>query len=129
MSKGDLGIVEKVKPLFPTLVSVCLFNECHLVQGVDDPQTEADRRAQLCIIGNLNKKFPLMSIIGEEDLAQESNVELVNDIDKEVLNLRCPEELVNVTEEDVSIEFTESFQCCCYISSIFLSVCCVGGSP
>jgi hypothetical protein len=69
-----------------------------------------------------------MSIIGEEDLAQESNVELVNDIDKEVLNLRCPEELVNVTEEDVSIEFTESFQYCCCISYIFLSVCCVGGS-
>lgn len=108
-------------------MSVCLFNECHLVQGVNDPQTEADRRAQQCIIGNLNKKFPLMSIIGEEDLAQETNVELVNDIDKEVLNLRCPEELVNVTEEDVSIEFTELFQYC-YISSIFLSVCCVGGS-
>nr|CAH0103015.1 unnamed protein product [Daphnia galeata] len=79
MSKGDLGIVEK---------------------GVNDPQTEADRRAQQCIIGNLNKKFPLMSIIGEEDLAQETDVELVSDLDKEVLNLQCPEELRNVTEED-----------------------------
>jgi 3'(2'), 5'-bisphosphate nucleotidase len=75
-----------------------------LVQGVNDPQTEADRRAQQCIIGNLNKKFPLMSIIGEEDLAQETDVELVSDLDKEVLNLQCPEELQNVTEEDVSIE-------------------------
>jgi 3'(2'), 5'-bisphosphate nucleotidase len=71
---------------------------------VNDPQTEADRRAQQCIIGNLNKKFPLMSIIGEEDLAQETDVELVSDLDKEVLNLQCPEELRNVTEEDVSIE-------------------------
>ena len=75
-----------------------------MVQGVNDPQTEADRRAQQCIIGNLNKKFPLMSIIGEEDLAQETDVELVSDLDKEVLNLQCPEELRNVTEEDVSIE-------------------------
>ncbi len=89
---------------------------------MDDPQTEADRRAQQCIIGNLNKKFPLMSIIGEEDLAQETNVELVSDIDKEVLNLQCPEELVNVTEEDVSrnyiehIFFTRSFKYFCYIS-------------
>lgn len=71
---------------------------------MNDPQTEADRRAQQCIIGNLNKKFPLMSIIGEEDLAQETDVELVSDLDKEVLNLQCPEELRNVTEEDVSIE-------------------------
>lgn len=76
-------------------------NQCYLVQGVNDPQTEADRRAQQCIIGNLNKKFPLMSIIGEEDLAQETDVELVTDIDKEVLNLQCPEELSNVSEEDV----------------------------
>ena len=82
---------------------------------MDDPQTEADRRAQQCIIGNLNKKFPLMSIIGEEDLAQETNVELVNDIDKEVLNLQCPEELVNVTEEDVSIAYTRSSQYICNI--------------
>lgn len=44
-----------------------------------------------------------MSVIGEEDLAQETDTELVSDIDKEVLNLKCPEDLVNVTEEDVSI--------------------------
>ena len=59
-----------------------------MVQGVNDPQTEADRRAQQCIIGNLNKKFPLMSIIGEEDLAQETDVELVSDLDKEVFNVQ-----------------------------------------
>lgn len=71
---------------------------------MNDPQTEADRRAQQCIIGNLNKKFPLMSIIGEEDLAQETNTEFVSDIDKEVLNLKCPAELVDVKEEDVSMK-------------------------
>ena len=43
-----------------------------------------------------------MSIIGEEDLAQETNIDLVSEIDKEILNLQCPESLVNVTEEDVS---------------------------
>ncbi len=36
-------------------------------QGVDDPQTEADRRAQRCIVGHLQRQFPRLRIIGEED--------------------------------------------------------------
>lgn len=73
------------------------------MQGVNDPQTEADRRAQQCIIGNLSKKFPLMSIIGEEDLTQDTNIDIVSETDKEILNLKCPDNLANVTEEDVSV--------------------------
>ena len=46
MNKGELGIIEK---------------------GVNDPQTEADRRAQHCIISNLSRQFPSLKIIGEED--------------------------------------------------------------
>lgn len=44
-----------------------------------------------------------MSIIGEEDLAQETNIDIVSETDKDILNLKCPDHLVNVTEEDVSV--------------------------
>ena len=36
------------------------------VQGYDDPQTEADRRAQRCIVASLSSQFPNITIIGEE---------------------------------------------------------------
>lgn len=43
-----------------------------------------------------------MSIIGEEDLAQDTNIDLINEIDKEILKIKCPDNLMSVTEEDVS---------------------------
>lgn len=45
LKQGDLGIVDK---------------------GKNDPQTEADRSAERCIIASLSKKFPTIKIIGEE---------------------------------------------------------------
>ena len=38
----------------------------HLSQGGNDPQTEADRKAQRCIVASLTKKFPEISVQGEE---------------------------------------------------------------
>ena len=37
-----------------------------VTQGYDDPQTEADRRAQRCIVASLSSQFPNITIIGEE---------------------------------------------------------------
>ncbi len=37
-----------------------------LLQGVDDPQTVADRRAQHCIIASLKARWPQLTIVGEE---------------------------------------------------------------
>ena len=37
-----------------------------IFQGVNDPQTEADRRAQQCIVASLLKKFPGIHVEGEE---------------------------------------------------------------
>ncbi len=37
-----------------------------LYQGINDPQTEADRRAQRCIFATLKQRFPQLAIIGEE---------------------------------------------------------------
>ena len=48
MDKGDLQIVDKG------------------VGGVSDPQTEADRRAQYCIVQSLQTKFSNLKIVGEE---------------------------------------------------------------
>ena len=36
------------------------------VQGGNDPQTEADRKAQRCIVASLNKRFPGVRVEGEE---------------------------------------------------------------
>ena len=35
-------------------------------QGGNDPQTEADRKAQRCIVASLTKRFPGINIQGEE---------------------------------------------------------------
>jgi 3'(2'), 5'-bisphosphate nucleotidase len=45
LQKGSLGIIDK---------------------GVNDPQTEADRRAQRCIVATLQHRFPGINVIGEE---------------------------------------------------------------
>ena len=40
----------------------------HVSQGYDDPQTEADRRAQRCIMATLRSRFPKLTVIGEEEV-------------------------------------------------------------
>lgn len=37
-----------------------------LTQGGNDPQTEADRKAQRCIVNTLATRFPAITIYGEE---------------------------------------------------------------
>ena len=39
--------------------------------GKFDPQTEADRASQKCIIGSLLKIYPALNIIGEEEVCCE----------------------------------------------------------
>jgi len=36
------------------------------LQGINDVQTEADRRVQHCILASLNKLFPNVAVIAEE---------------------------------------------------------------
>ena len=36
------------------------------LQGINDVQTEADRRVQHCILASLNKLFPNVTVIAEE---------------------------------------------------------------
>nr|CAI5850260.1 unnamed protein product [Callosobruchus analis] len=88
MTKGDLGIVEKgAEP--------------------NDLQTEADRSAQRCIIASLAKKFPGVTIIGEEgpshridDVPQEW---LVSEVDEAVLSLECPPQFKEIDAQDVVV--------------------------
>ncbi|XP_011197359.1 3'(2'),5'-bisphosphate nucleotidase 1 [Bactrocera dorsalis] len=85
MQRGNLGIVEK--------------------EGKDDLQTEADRSAQQCIIASLSRKFPNITIIGEEG---DSNLNvkaewLVSEENEEFLTHSCPEELLEIKEEEFVI--------------------------
>lgn len=83
MKSGELGIIEK---------------------GINDLQTEADRSAQRCIVTSLSKQFPKVTIIGEETLEQDSSDELVVNLSEcEMLNAKCPENLLSLKEEDVVI--------------------------
>ncbi|XP_018796175.1 PREDICTED: 3'(2'),5'-bisphosphate nucleotidase 1 [Bactrocera latifrons] len=85
MQRGNLGIVEK--------------------EGKDDLQTEADRSAQQCIIASLSRKFPNITVIGEEG---DSNLNvkaewLVSEENEEFLTHSCPEELLEIKEEEFVI--------------------------
>lgn len=76
------------------------------MQGKDDPQTEADRSAQRCIIASLAKQFPQVRIIGEEGATDVTNVPsewIVNDLDQEFLKNQCPETLTHINEKDLVI--------------------------
>ncbi|CAG2176865.1 unnamed protein product [Oppiella nova] len=85
MKTGDLAVVDK---------------------GINDLQTEADRRAQNCIITSLSKQFPKISIIGEETLDPNDKIEdhwMVTTYDESVFKHKCPEEWLNVTDEDIVV--------------------------
>ena len=48
-------------------ISLCLqIDVMKWLQGVNDVQTEADRRVQHCILASLNKLFPDVAVIAEE---------------------------------------------------------------
>ncbi|XP_053768621.1 3'(2'),5'-bisphosphate nucleotidase 1 isoform X2 [Desmodus rotundus] len=85
IAEGDLGIVEKT---------------C-----ATDLQTRADRLAQLSICSSLARKFPRLTIIGEEDLpCEDVDQELIEDGQwEEVLRQPCPSQYSTVKEEDLVV--------------------------
>ena len=92
LKSGKLGVVEKVLDIgflgrimryvsmffiggFTNFFFYCKVQQCsessvyvHVSQGYDDPQTEADRRAQRCIMATLRSRFPKLTVIGEEEV-------------------------------------------------------------
>ncbi|XP_063717335.1 3'(2'),5'-bisphosphate nucleotidase 1-like [Symsagittifera roscoffensis] len=78
---GDLSIVEK---------------------GVQDFQTEADRRAQQLIIGNLNKLHPSLVCIGEEDGLSETVEHADSELDEECLSATYPTVLSSLEENQIT---------------------------
>ncbi|XP_037091967.1 3'(2'),5'-bisphosphate nucleotidase 1-like isoform X2 [Pollicipes pollicipes] len=86
LSAGDLGIVEKT--------------------GINDLQTEADRSAQRCIVANLARQFPRLTVIGEEEPDDRPVPDhwLVEDgADPRAERVDCPEQLAGVTEEQIVV--------------------------
>lgn len=75
-------------------------------KGIDDPQTEADRRSQRLIVASLTKMFPDIVIIGEEGQSDLNVPEewLITDMDQSFLEQqKCPAPLEGVKEEDVVV--------------------------
>ncbi|KAM4041103.1 3'(2'),5'-bisphosphate nucleotidase 1 isoform 1-T1 [Anomaloglossus baeobatrachus] len=85
MSGGDLGIVEKT--------------------GANDLQTAADRLVQQSICASLARKFPGLTIIGEEDLPSE---EVSEDLiepgqSEEILKVTFPSQYNSIKEEELVV--------------------------
>uniref|UniRef100_A0A3Q2R1Q5 3'(2'),5'-bisphosphate nucleotidase 1 n=1 Tax=Fundulus heteroclitus TaxID=8078 RepID=A0A3Q2R1Q5_FUNHE len=102
LHSGELGIVEKT--------------------GANDLQTLADRLAQKSICASLSRRFPKITIIGEEDLpfeeVQEDMIEKGQA--EEILQKTCPEEYRAIKEEELVVwvdpldgtkEYTEASRC------------------
>uniref|UniRef100_A0A8C3C2M5 3'(2'),5'-bisphosphate nucleotidase 1 n=1 Tax=Cairina moschata TaxID=8855 RepID=A0A8C3C2M5_CAIMO len=85
MATGDLGIVEK--------------------SGANDLQTKADRLVQKSICASLARKFPKVTIIGEEELPpDEVDEELIEDGHcEEILKKTCPAQYTGIKEEELVI--------------------------
>jgi len=89
MSMGELGVVDKG------------------LNSDYDPQTEADRSSQKCIIASLSKQYSNLKIIGEEGSQDLSNVPssfIVDQMDQNFLaQYKCPDSLKNITENDLVV--------------------------
>ncbi|XP_030261969.1 3'(2'),5'-bisphosphate nucleotidase 1 isoform X1 [Sparus aurata] len=85
LHSGELGIVEKT--------------------GANDLQTLADRLAQQSICASLYRRFPKITIIGEEDLpAEEIKEDLIeNGHSEEILQKTCPAEYSGLKEEELVV--------------------------
>lgn len=85
LHSGDLGIVQKT--------------------GANDLQTLADRLAQKSICASLSRRFPKITIIGEEDLPSEEVQEdlIENGQAEEILQKSCPEEYRALKEEELVV--------------------------
>ncbi|KAM4694093.1 3'(2'),5'-bisphosphate nucleotidase 1 [Discoglossus pictus] len=85
MSEGDLGIVQKT--------------------GANDLQTKADRLVQQNICASLAKKFPKLTIIGEEDLPHEDVDEGLIELgqSEEILKYTCPTQYKGIKEEEIVV--------------------------
>ncbi|XP_006272971.2 3'(2'),5'-bisphosphate nucleotidase 1 isoform X2 [Alligator mississippiensis] len=85
MAGGDLGIVEKC--------------------GANDLQTKADRLVQMSICSSLARKFPKLTIIGEEDLpSYDVDEELIeNGQYEEILKKTCPPQYSTIKEEELVV--------------------------
>ncbi|KAF0987359.1 hypothetical protein HZS_5862 [Henneguya salminicola] len=71
-----------------------------------DPQTEADRLSQLCIIGKLKECFPSMIVIGEEgELNDNLPKHVLTDIhpNEAVLKINCPTEFYHLNEHNIIV--------------------------
>lgn len=76
-----------------------------VLKGVNDPQTAADRSAQVTILSILSKRFPKLTIIGEEDDdIGKLDASIPDCIPSEtVLNESCPSRLKSLNEEDIVV--------------------------
>ncbi|XP_069370829.1 3'(2'),5'-bisphosphate nucleotidase 1 isoform X1 [Paralichthys olivaceus] len=85
LHSGELGIVEKT--------------------GANDLQTLADRLAQQSICASLSRRFPKVTIIGEEDLPSEEVKEDVieNGQAEDILQKSCPAEYSGLKEEELVV--------------------------
>ncbi|XP_001511649.2 3'(2'),5'-bisphosphate nucleotidase 1 isoform X3 [Ornithorhynchus anatinus] len=85
MAAGDLDIVEKT--------------------SASDLQTKADRLVQMSICSSLARKFPKLTIIGEEDLPfQDVDQELIESGQwDEILKKPCPVQYSSIKEEDLVV--------------------------
>ncbi|KAM8832540.1 3'(2'),5'-bisphosphate nucleotidase 1 [Spinachia spinachia] len=85
LHSGELGIVEKT--------------------GANDLQTLADRLAQRSICASLSRRFPKITIIGEEEIPDEEIKEdiIESGLSQEILLKRCPEEYSDLKEEELVV--------------------------
>ncbi|KAL6095770.1 bpnt1 [Pungitius sinensis] len=85
LHSGELGIVEKT--------------------GANDLQTLADRLAQQSICASLSRRFPKITIIGEEELPDEEIKEdlVESGLSEEILLKTCPEEYSHLKEEELVV--------------------------
>ncbi|GCC23473.1 3'(2'),5'-bisphosphate nucleotidase 1 [Chiloscyllium punctatum] len=85
MSGGDLGIVEKT--------------------GANDLQTKADRLVQISICSSLARKFPNLTIIGEEELPSQDVDEGLIEAgqSEEVLKYSCPTQYSHIKEDEIVV--------------------------
>lgn len=113
MARGELGVVDKVLKNFSQKNQSRPYKNLKTLQGISkddfDPQTEADRSSQQCIVASLTKQYSNLKIIGEEgaeggDLSTVPKDFIVESLNEKFLeDFKCPEQYKNISESDLVV--------------------------
>eukprot|EP01134_Creolimax_fragrantissima_P003459 CFRG3459T1 len=75
-------------------------------KGIDDPQTEADRQAQVVLVSSFKSQWPMLKVIAEEGTLGHTGFytqDTSTNLDSKILSKPCPDKLKDIKLDEVVV--------------------------